>query len=447
MHTIQKIASALLLVTMLATATGASALAAPSAETAHPPRQLTLQCDQTGCTAQTELPGMPGLIKTGVGLLLSLVQDQPSHPLGAAKISLDEDLVITLPAGDVTLPKANLDLELDENNRVKRLHGTAEVPFPSLGALANVQVRTPALAEVGLDTGKNLSHLHADLDEEHHYLFFSFRSGFDVSAKPRDTASPFELSVPAGQNATLMIDTEEPKVYLAGNVTVAHDGQLALVGKLIEPIQSLDALPHALPIRQRTQLAVASEFGKEPVDRAVEISAAHAVDAGIVGDWLGVEVKPLAVEGHLTVTRDGLLLQGVVSSSIAPDVILDANARLDAFIPFSGELEDAYLLVQAQADVPVAKITADATAKVSWPLDVETTAHVVRQPRSDDTSKPAGDTRPAKTPAVKQALASAGEWATHNFQHAGDAAARGGKWLARTAAAVADLLPSKTDAQ
>jgi hypothetical protein len=449
MHSIHKIVATFVLVALLAGSTGARALAAPAADTAQPPTQLTLGCDQAGCTAQAALPGVPGLIKTGAGALLSFLKNQANSPLGDASITLGDDLVIRLPAGEVRLPNAQVTLDLGQDNRVERLHGTAEVPFPSFGALEDVTVLAPTVAEVGLDSGAHLRHLDAPLRDDRQYLFFTFGSGLAVAAKGRGATSPFELSVPAGQNATLVVDTQEPMVYLAGNVTVTHDDQIALVGKLLEPIQTLNALPKSLPLRQRTQLAVSGQLGKQPEDRAFEIGAAHAVDAGVIGDWLGVEVRPLAVQGLLTVTRDGLLLQGVAGSSIAPDVLLDADARLDAFIPFSGELEDAYLLVQAHADVPVAKMTADATAKVTWPLDVETTSHVVRQGVEHAAARQSTEL-PAARPGVKQTLASAGEWAAASLHRAGDWAAGGGQWLARTtaagAAAVAELA-SKADAK
>ena len=444
MHSTYKLVSIFILITLLSGATGASALAAPPADTTQPPNTLTLQCDQAGCTAQATLPGVPGLIKTGVGLLLSLVQEQQNATPGTTRVTLDDDLVVSLPAGQVRLPNANLALELDTDNRVKRLHGAAEVPFPSLGALADVTVLKPAMAEVGLEKGSALSHLNAPLDDDRQYLFFTFRSGFDVSAKAPGAANPFGLSVPAGQTATLVVDTQEPMVYLAGNVTVTHDEQIALVGKLLEPVQSLGALPQALPLRQRTQVALSGQLGMEPDHRTIEVGVAHAVDAGVIADWLDVDLRPLAVEGLLTVTHDGLLLQGVVSSSIAPDLLLDATTRLDAFIPFSGELEDAYLFVQAHAGVPVAKVTADATAKVTWPLAVETTAQVVKEPSVGMASRAAEQHE--SRPAVMQALAVAGDWASEGLLHAGDAAAAGGAWLARTATAgaqtVADLLPA-----
>ncbi len=74
MHSIHKIVATFVLVALLAGSTGARALAAPAADTAQPPTQLTLGCDQAGCTAQAALPGVPGLIKTGAGALLSFLK-------------------------------------------------------------------------------------------------------------------------------------------------------------------------------------------------------------------------------------------------------------------------------------------------------------------------------------------------------------------------------------
>ena len=138
----------------------------------------------------------------------------------------------------------------------------------------------------------------------------------------------------------------------------------------------MGVIPQALPSLssgQRTQLAASAQFGKQPEDQQVSVGAAHTVDAGIIGQWLGVDVQPLAVEGLLTLICEGMTLNGVANSSIAPDLILDADAQVDAFIPFGDNPEDAYVLIQARAAVPVAEITADATAKVSWPLNVEAT--------------------------------------------------------------------------
>ncbi len=429
MHFVRKMVAVGLAVIVLTSGTGAIALAAPPADTSNPPGRYSVRCDEGSCTVKTSLPGMSELAKAGAGAVLSAIQRQPNALPAGASVSIDDDLEIKLPVGELKLLNARISLDLGPDKQIERLHGTAEVPFPSFGVLNDVAVNTPAQAEVGLDIGKNLSYLNAPLEAERRYLFFTIGSGFDVAAKTNTATKQFEISVPAGQGATLVIDTQEPLVYLAGNFTISHDAPIALVGKLLEPVQSLSAIPQALPLRQRTQLAASAQFGKQSEDQQVSVGAAHTVDAGIIGEWLGVDVQPLAVEGLLTVTREGMTLNGVASSSIAPDLILDADAQVDAFIPFGNNLEDAYVLVQARAAVPVAKITADATAKVTWPLDVEATAHVLTPSSNDsETGLTTKDDSDA-IPTVKQTLATAGEWAAKNVHNAGDAAARGSKWF------------------
>ena len=140
-------------------------------------------------------------------------------PAGA-DLQIDDKLTLTLPVGELTLPTAQLDVEMGDNNRITRLHGTVQAPFPTLGVLSDVRMVQPALAEMGLDTGANLSRLAAPLDAERQYLFFNIASGMDVAGRVAGTGDSLSLSRPPGQAITLVIDTVEPLVYLAGNVTV-----------------------------------------------------------------------------------------------------------------------------------------------------------------------------------------------------------------------------------
>ena len=93
------------------------------------------------------------------------------------------------------------------------------------------------------------------------------------------------------------------------------------------------------------------------------------------------------------------------------------------------------MLIQAQAAVPVAQIMADATAKVTWPLDVEATAHVLRPASDDSPTSPATEDGSELLPTIKQTLSTAGDWAAKTVRIAGDAAARGSKWIASSVGA------------
>jgi hypothetical protein len=402
MSFIPKLIPAILVATLLTGGAGGAARAE-----ATPPQPATLRCADGACTVQMRAGDLPLLAKVGATLGWSALQSQPGALPAGADLKIDDDLVLTLPVGEITLPQAQLDIELGDDNRIQRLHGVVETPFPTLGVLSDVRMIQPALAEVGLDTGANLSHLSAPLDPERQYLFFNITSGMDVAGKVASTGDSLSLSAPAGQALTLVIDTEEPLVYLAGNVTVNTSGELLLAGPLQELAQQTDLMPDSLPLRQRTHVAISGLAGKD-ADAYLNLSGSWAVDAGALGRWLGVEATPLAVEGLLTLSAEGLLLDGVVRSSIEPDTVLDSSARLAAFIPFKDGAQDAFVETQAAVAIPLAKVDLDGSARLDLP--------------QVDTS--------AVAPTLQGWLAALRQGAADGAQTVQNLTERGGAWLA-----------------
>jgi hypothetical protein len=402
MSFIPKLIPAILIATVLAGITGGAARAE-----AAPPQPATLRCADGACTVQMPAGDLPLLAKVGATLGWSALQSQPGALPAGAALQIDDDLVLTLPVGEITLPQARLDIELGDDNRIQRLHGVVETPFPTLGVLSDVRMVQPALAEVGLDTGANLSHLSAPLDPERQYLFFNITSGMDVASKVAGTGDTLSLSAPAGQALTLVIDTKEPLVYLAGNVTVNTSGELLLAGPLQELAQQTDLMPDSLPLRQRTHVAMSGLAGKD-ADAYLNLSGSWAVDAGALGRWLGVEATPLAVEGLLTLSAEGMLLDGVVRSSIEPDTVLDSSARLAAFIPFKDGAQDAFVETQAAVAIPLAKVDLDGSARLDLP--------------TVDTS--------AVAPTLQGWLAALRQQAADGAQTVQNLTERGGAWLA-----------------
>lgn len=402
MSLIRKLIPAILSAALLAGVTGgaARAEAAPS----QPP---ALRCVDGACTVQLPADGLPLLAKVGATLGWSALQSKPGALPAGATLEIDDDLVLTLPVGAITLPKAQLNVEMGDDNRIVRLHGSVQAPFPTLGVLSDVRMVQPALAEVGLDTGANLSHLAAPLDPQRQYLFFNISTGLDVAGKVADTGDTLGLSAPAGQALTLVIDTQEPLIYLAGNVTVNTNAEMLLAGPLQELAQQSELIPGSLPLRQRTHVAVAGLAGKE-LDEYLKLSGSWAVEAGALGRWLGIEATPLAVEGLLTLSAEGMLLDGIVRSSIEPDTVLDSSARLAAFIPFKKGAHNAFVETQAAAAIPLAKIDVDGSARLDMPkVDTSVVAH-----------------------ALQGRLAALRQQAVHGAQAVQDLTARGGAWLA-----------------
>lgn len=358
---VRKLIPTLLMVTLLSSVTGSPV----RAETPQP-QQATLRCVDGACTVQIPAADLPPLVRLGATLGWSALQGRADTLPAGANLKIDSQLTLTLPVGELVLPKAQLAVEMGDDNRIARLHGVVETPFPTLGVLSDVRMVQPALAEVGLDIGANLGRLAAPLDPARQYLFFNIASGMDVTGKIADTGDALSLSAPAGQVLTLVIDTQEPLVYLAGNVTVNTSGEMLLAGPLQELAQQSALIPDSLPLRQRTQVTVAGLAGKH-TEESFKLGGAWSVDSGALGRWLGVEATPLAVEGLLTLSADGMLLHGVVCSSIAPDKVLDSSAQMTAFIPFRKGAQTAFVEIHAAAAIPLAKIDVDGGARLDLP--------------------------------------------------------------------------------
>lgn len=399
---IRKLMPVLLSIALLSGVTGGVARAEEAS-----PQAATLRCVAGACTVQLPASGRPLLAKLGATLGWSALQGKSGALPAGAALTIDDNLTLTLPVGEITLPKAQLQVEVGEDNHVTRLHGSVQAPFPTLGVLSDVRMVQPALAEIGLDTGANLRHLAAPLHPQRQYLFFHITSGMDVAGKVADTGDTLSLAAPAGQALTLVIDTREPLVYLAGQISVNTSAEVLLVGPLQELAQQSELIPDSLPLRQRIQVAVAGLAGEE-VDEHLRLSGSWSVGAGALGRWLGIEATPLAVEGLLTFSAEGMLLDGIVRTRIEPDTVLDGSARLTAFIPFRKGAPEAFVNAEAAIAVPLARIDADSSVGLALPR-VDTNA--------------AGA-------ALRGWLSAARQQAAEGTQAVQGLTARGGAWLA-----------------
>jgi hypothetical protein len=124
------------------------------------------------------------------------------------------------------------------------------------------------------------------------------------------------------------------------------------------------------------------------------------------------------MEGLLTLSAEGILLDGVVRSSIAPDTVLDSRVQLTAFIPFKDGPTDAFVETQAALSVPLANVALDGNARLELPSGmIETAAATVGR-----TAEGAGD-------ALQDVLATAGQAATSGADAIKDIAGRTSAWL------------------
>lgn len=421
-----KLIPALVIITLLFGATVGSA----SADTGAPTTPISIECEGGACTAELGLEGVSPLARLGAALGIAALQSQTDALPAGAHLAIDDDLALTLPIGKIVLPKAQLDVELGEGSRIQRLNGTAQLPLPNLAALGDQSLIQPARAAVGLDLGKNLGHLAASLDPEHRYLFFDISSGLEMTVQGAEPDDALSLSAPAGQKLSLIIDTEEPLVYLAGNVNVNPAGELLLAGPLQELPGALALLPDTLLARQRGQVTVAGLAGKE-VDDYLKVGGAWSVEAGALGQWLGIQARPLAVQGLVTLSADGVLLDGVVRSSIEPDKLLDSSLQFTLFIPLRGNLLDAFVQARGQVAVPVAHIDADASVRLEARSAVAAIGDALSPGSAQAGAAQIEDKSSAqRSPsALQEAAAAIGRQAANGAEAVKGLAAAGGAWF------------------
>ena len=185
----------------------------------------------------------------------------------------------------------------------------------------------------------------------------------DVTGRTAGKMDAFSLSFAPGQRATLVIDTVEPVAYLDGHVTLSGIDQIALLGGLLESTPIAEYVPDTLPLRERTQFGLSGKFSKDLAESRLTLSGAYLLDAGILPARLGIEAQLLNLLGELTVSRDGVLVDGVLKSAVEPDKLFDGGARVVMFVPFSKVAGPGYAGVDASVKVPAVNLGVGAGAK------------------------------------------------------------------------------------
>lgn len=297
-------------------------------------------------------------------LTTAVVAPAAAAPAKPAPISIDEDVTLSLPWGDVELSNAKLDVETAEDGSIERLRGTVDMPFPTFGVLDDTRIISPARADIGLELGENLAELNLGLEPDRKYLFFNVDTAFGVNARVPGSGNELAFSLEPGQQLTLVVDTTEPTAYLDGQITLSLDDQVALLGGILESTAIGEYVPDSLPIRERTQFEVSGKFSRKLAESYLILSGAYVMDGGLLPTRLGIQAEPIKVKGTLTLNRDGVLADGVAVSSIQPEVIYDSGARFQAFIPFREEAGEAFATLEGKVISPAAKLAADAGTEI-----------------------------------------------------------------------------------
>jgi len=324
-----------------------------------------ISCEGGVCSVVLDLAQTPDQVPVAAlrmaPALLHVAQNNLDFlPDGLNMEVVADQLVLELPVGNIDMLDADLQVELDDEQRVERFYGTAAVPFPTLGIFEDAQLVLPGRAQVGFDTGENLAYLGAPLDPDQRYLVIHFGGGADENVD-----STFSFTGDEGENSfTLIIDPTDFFVYLVGNVMLVDVSELLLADQ-ISGGALLPMMPNLFPVPERVGGRVAMLVTDDLDDFKLEVGGGYAVDSGSLGRRLGLDVKPIAFEGEMALNRDGLTISSVANSSVQPGSFFDSKGEATIHIPFTGNADDAYVQLDTNVNAPIVGLAHDGSVTMS----------------------------------------------------------------------------------
>lgn len=389
-------------------------------------------CTTSSCTVDVPVTLSP-LSRLGAQFAIRTVQENLNLLPDGASIELNDALTLELPVGDLLLTDADLVLTRTEEGKIQELRGTAQLPLPALGALENLALSGPIKADVGYARGADLAHLHAPLEADRAYVYFNFGSGLEmtVDQSTEDGAiRTIDLTVPKGQRATLVVDTQEPFAYLTGNLSLAYDEQLAVAGDLLNVMDAAGATT-GIPVRHNVGVEWTTAVGQHQ-PAFLRLGGSYAADAGLVGRWLGVNLTPVTVRGAMTLNGDGMLLDGVAATEIFPETVLNGELYTQLYIPFDGQFGEAYVKLDGAMVVPSARATLAGSATVKGDLSVMADASITTPLYDNDglvLVESDGDDARQRLAYVRTLADGAGNTMTRSYVYVRDASGDGLGWV------------------
>ena len=330
-----------------------------------------LACADGVCTLRVDLGPDAPVWLPATGLALTVLEDNLRILPDGAGFAVSDELTLDMPVGNLNLADANIHLVMGDEGRVESFYGTATIPTPSLGILGPAAGGKPISASIGFDHASALPAIDAALDAERKYLFFDLAAGTELAAALEDGADgALWLSIPEGQRATVVIDPQDRFAYIDGNVSVRYSGNLAFLTQLIDPMETVDLWNGELPLRHQATVHVSGSVSDELKDTRLELEGRYAVDGGKVAEWLKLDGDPLAIEGGIVISDEGMLGTGVVRSTLLSERVMDGAVQAQVFVPFSTQYSEAYVALNTRLDMPFANVSADGYARLDGALDM-----------------------------------------------------------------------------
>lgn len=339
---------------LLAAPTVAAPVAAPIADSVTT-TAYGVDCTAGLCTLRIKDAGIavPGVVAAGASLLFTFLQDQIHLLPDGAGLQITDDVTLHTPMGQLALFDTDLLIELAADNTIERLRGTAQIPWPSvLGGAESTAQHALAVADIGLEPGKELRHLNLPLTPEQPYFYMRLGAGLrtDVDGTlQRETLHAIDTPVTRGQYLTLLIDPQNWDLLLDGNLTVALLDDWLLLNEFLT---EQTGLPFALA-SEAVNVHLSGLLSADLATSYLRLDGLYTLEKQFIRNWFQTDASPLAVTGSLLINQEGLLLSGLTRSSVLPDRLFDGAMQVEAFLPLGRNFWDAYVATSSEAKLPL----------------------------------------------------------------------------------------------
>jgi hypothetical protein len=306
--------------TLAALLVGTVAPAAAFAQDDAPPAEkytlISASCRDGACAVVLDQDGQALTVAPIPGFPLTWPMESPET--AAASVELSDKLVLNLPFGQFQILEGDFLLLLDENNRLERLNGSAQTVIPTFAMSDQVRIRGPFSASFGYDYGSALTEIDAPLLPDSQYAFLRLGAGMDIDLGGQIAAATqgITVTIPSGNNFTLVIDPVEPLVYLDGEFIVRTGLPVDLVADMANV--QLPDLPILgdLTLPLRSPVGVSTLVSARPEANFLEVRGGLEVDGGIAQRVLNFEGKPLELTGVARIDNDGVHFSTGANSSL-----------------------------------------------------------------------------------------------------------------------------------
>lgn len=343
-----------LLVSLLTVQLVQPVLAAPITADITDPTAYGVHCTQGVCTLRIKDAGMavPGVVAAGASLLFTFLQEQIRVLPEGAGLQITDDVTIQTPMGKLALFNTDMIVQLAADQTIERLRGTAQIPWPSFGGATDGVEHALAVADIGLEPGKYLSHLNLPLATNQSYFYLRLGAGLqtDTTGAPQRTVlHAIDTPVTRGQYLTLLIDPQKLDLLLDGNLTIALLDDWLQVNQFLT---DQTGLPFELA-SEAVNFHVSGLLSADLAASYLQLDGLYTLEKQFIRNWFQTDASPLAVTGSLRIDGEGLLFNGLTRSSVLPDRLFDGEMRVEAFLPMNGSLWNAYIATATQANAPL----------------------------------------------------------------------------------------------